>query len=337
MKKRKLGNIEVSTIGMGCMGFSHGYGQIPDRQYSIEAIRMAYEAGCTFFDTAEGYGSVLYWPGHNEQIVGEAVQDFRKNIVIATKFRVSKDIDIQNTAEVENNIRDHLAQSMKNLKTDYVDLYYLHRYNKEMSIETIAEIMGKLIDEKKIGGWGLSQINPELLKKAHAITPVSAVQSLYNMVERDAEKELLPFCLHSNIGFVPFSPTSSGLFSGKLSKQSDFSHSDDVRKYVPQLKKENIEGNQPIIDLIMTYADRKKATGTQIALVWMLKKYPNVVPIPGSKNKERILENLSSANIILSDEEFTELDTALCAMPVYGHRGTVEYDGSSMNDWGKLK
>ena len=334
MKTRKLGDIEVSPIGIGCMGFSHGYGQIPSIDYSIEAIRTAFEFGCSFFDTAEIYGAQLYHYGHNEQILGKAVKEFRNSVVLATKLMFDKsEISAEGSAYAV--IKKHLEKSLENLQTDYVDLYYLHRINPEIPVEIVAEAMGKLIDEKLIRGWGLSQVTKNTIQKAHEITPVSAVQNLYNMVERDCESEVLPYCLANNIGLVPFSPTASGLLSGKLNAKSDFSHSDDVRKFIPQLSKENMQKNAPLVELVNEFAKRKNATPAQIALAWMLHKYPNVVPIPGSKNKERILENLGAWSVELSESEFSELQSTLDKIEIHGHRGIEEFQGGGMRDWGK--
>jgi aryl-alcohol dehydrogenase-like predicted oxidoreductase len=336
MKKRYLGNIEVSEIGMGCMGLSHGYGEITEKDYSIEAIRKAYEYGCTFFDTAEGYGAMLYGEGHNEKLLGEAAEPFRKKVVLATKFHFTGELP-ETDAQIEDYIRRHLAQSMKNLRTSVIDLYYLHRVHPKVSVEKTAAVMGKLIDEGLINGWGLSQVDADTLKKAHAVTPVSAVQNLYNMLERDCDAEIFPFCMENNIGVVPFSPVASGFLSGKVTAQTSFEHIDDVRKFVPQLSQENMAANQPILDLLTAFAEKKNATKAQISMAWMLKKYPNVVPIPGSKNQERILENLRASEIELSDDEFRTLQEELDKIPVHGHRGNVEYDGSKMSDWGKKK
>ena len=335
MKSRKLGDITVSPIGMGCMGFSHGYGEIPDRDYSIAAIRKAYAFGCTFFDTAEAYGPNLLPEnrGHNERIVGEAVHDFRQNTVLATKLHLD-------TAEVaasglENVIRSHLARSLERLQTDYADLYYLHRINPAVPVEAVAEIMGKLMQDGLIRGWGLSQVDVDTIERAHAVTPLSAVQNIYSMLERGIEEHVIPYCMAHNIGVVPFSPIASGFLSGKVTAASDFSHSDDVRKFVPQLRKENIAANQPILNLLEQYAEKKGATKAQISLSWMLHKYPNVVPIPGSKNQERILENLGAWNVTLSEAEFRALEEALAKIAVQGHRGFVEQQGNSMANWNR--
>lgn len=333
MNKRKLGTIEVSPVGMGCMGFSHGYGEIPERDYSIEAIRKAHAFGCTFFDTAEAYGPNLLPEnrGHNERIVGEAVHAFRKDVVLATKLHLA-------TAEVsakglETVVREHVAASLERLQTEYADLYYLHRINPEIPVEDVAEVMGKLIWEGLIRGWGLSQVDVDVIARAHAVTPLAAIQNIYSMLERGVEEAVIPYCLEHDIGVVPFSPIASGFLSGKVTAGSDFSHSDDVRKYVPQLRKENMEANQPILDLLESYAERKNATKAQISLSWMLHKYPNVAPIPGSKNQERILENLGAWNVALTGDEFAALEAALAQIPVHGHRGFVEQQGGGMKNW----
>ena len=319
MQKRKLGNIEVSEIGIGTMAFSHGYGKIPDEQYSIEAIRSAYDNGCTFFDTAEVYSPNLQGIGHNELIVGKALKDVRDKVVIATKFFLKAE-EVVN-GDVYGAIKKHLLASMKRLQVKMVDLYYLHRLS-DVPLEEIAKAMGKLIKEGLIRGWGLSQVDVDAISKAHKITPVSAVQNLYNILERDCEEKVIPYCLENNIGVVPFSPVASGILSGKITTSTQFEKVDDVRTWlVPQCKKENIEGNQPIVDLVLKLAKKKGATGAQISMAWMLKKYPNVVPIPGSKNKERIIENLNASKVSLTDEELAEFENELKKHKIYGHRG----------------
>ena len=321
MDKRKIGKLLVTPVGMGCMALSHGYGQIPEESYSIEAIRKAYEYGCTFFDTAEVYGSQLYYIGHNEEIVGKAVEAFRDQVVLATKLFITPE---EYKTDLESAMRVHLKKSLINLRTDYVDLYYLHRVNKEVPVEAVAEVMGKLSAEGLIREWGLSQVSKETLEKAHNITPVGAVQSLYNMLERDLEDEIIPYCIEQNIAVIPFSPVASGLLSGKISPSTAFEKVDDVRNWVPQLSKENIGGNQVIIESLTKYAADKGVTNAQIAMAWMLKKYPNVIPIPGSKNQERIIENLGSWNVELSDEAFEELDHMVASFVVHGHRGVIQ-------------
>lgn len=319
---RKLRELEVSKIGMGCMGFSHGYGTAPDHDYSIEAIRAAFSYGCTFFDTAETYGTQQFYPGHNEQLVGEAVEPFRKEIVLATKLHFRGSVPKDGKA-LEQEVRRHLEQSLRNLRSDYVDLYYLHRVNEEIHLEEVAGVMGKFIQEGIIRAWGLSQVSGEMLRRADQVTPVSAVQNIYSMVERSCEADIFPYCIEHGIGVVPFSPIASGLLSGKVTRETK-SEGDDVRKFVPQLSEENLDANQPILKAVSEYAKEKGATNAQIALVWMLHKYPNVVPIPGSKNKERILENLGASEVKLTEAEFSSLEQVLNACTVYGHRGHVE-------------
>ena len=309
-----LREIEVSEVGMGCMAFSHGYGKIPSEQYSIEAIRNAYEHGCTLFDTAEVYSPNLAGIGHNELIVGKALRNVRDNVVIATK------LFLRESGNVYDSIRHHLDGSLERLKTDYVDLYYLHRMGG-VPVEKVAEAMGRLIDEGLIRGWGLSQVDVDVIDRAQQVTPLAAIQNIYSMVERDSEAEIIPYCMEHNIGFVPFSPIASGLLSGKITPQTQFEKNDDVRNWVPQLSRRNITGNQPIVEMLKVFAGKKNATPAQISLAWMLHKYPNVVPIPGSKNKERIVENLDAAQVVLTDEEFKALEEALNGLKVYGHRG----------------
>lgn len=328
MKTRTIKSLTVSPIGMGCMGFSHGYGKVPEESYSIDAIRKAHDFGCNFFDTAESYGREQFFPGHNEQLVGKAVESFRKDIILATKLHIA-------TEETENKklydvIRSHLEKSLLNLKTDYVDLYYLHRINEDLSLKEIASVMGQLRQEGLIREWGLSQVNAKQIKEADDVTPVGAVQNLYSMVERDCETDVFPYCLEHNIAVVPFSPIASGFLSGKVTTETKF-EGDDVRKFVPQLSKENLNANQPVLDLLKEYATEKHPTNAQISLAWMLKKYENCIPIPGSRSIEHILENLNAWNVELTDEEFTRLDNALNSIEVHGHRGIAETQQNSFS------
>lgn len=332
MKTRRIGNLEVSEIGMGCMGFSHGYGKVPDEVYSIKAIRKAYEAGCTFFDTAEVYGEEMFYLGHNEILLGKAIEPFRKNVVLATKFYIDES-ELSDNNDLYTAIKNHLNASLSNLRTDYIDLYYLHRVNENIKLEDIAKVMGQLIDEGLIKEWGLSQVSAEMLSKAHEVTPVAAVQNLYSMMERDSEQEIIPYCLDHGITLVPFSPIASGFLSGKVTTETKF-EGDDVRKFVPQLSKENIIANQPILEILEKFAEIKHATNAQISVAWMLRKYDNIVPIPGSKNQERVLENLGASDINLSDDEFDEIESALNSVTIHGHRGHVESKQNSFgNNW----
>ncbi|MBR3000095.1 MAG: aldo/keto reductase [Oscillospiraceae bacterium] len=319
MKTRFLKDIEVSEVGMGCMALSHGYGKIPDESYSISAIRNAYDHGCTFFDTAEVYSPNLAGIGHNELIVGKALKDIRKQMVIATKI-MPRGMESCFGDSMYKTVKEHLLASLDRLQTDYVDIYYLHRMNG-VSVEDVAKAMGRLIEEGLIRGWGLSQVDVDVIDRAQKVTPLAAIQNIYSMVERDSEDRVIPYCLEHNIGFVPFSPIASGLLSGKITADTQFEKNDDVRNWVPQLSKANIEGNQPIVEMLKDFAEKKNATPAQISLAWMLRKYPNVVPIPGSKNKERIVENLGSSRVELTDAEFTALETSLNGLKVFGHRG----------------
>lgn len=320
MKTRKIGALTVSEVGMGCMAFSHGYGQIPPETYSIEAIQNAYRHGCTFFDTAEIYSPNLSGTGHNERIVGKALGNVRKDVVLATKLFLDRS-EVRRDGSVYDAVRRHLEASMDRLQTDMVDLYYLHRTSGGVSVEKVAEAMGLLIEDGLIRGWGLSQVDVDVIDRAQKVTPLTAIQNIYSMVERDVEAGVIPYCMERGIGFVPFSPIASGLLSGKITTKTKFERNDDVRNWVPQLSRANIAGNQPIVDLLKQYADRKQSTPAQISLAWMLHKYPNVVPIPGSKNKERIIENLDASLVELTDEEFRSLEESLNKCKVYGHRG----------------
>lgn len=320
MKTRKIGELTVSAVGMGCMAFSHGYGQIPAEGYSIEAIQNAFRHGCTFFDTAEIYSPNLSGTGHNERIVGKALRDVRKDVVLATKLFLDRS-EVRSAGSVYDAVRRHLDASMGRLQTDTVDLYYLHRTSGGVSVEEVAEAMGLLMEDGLIRGWGLSQVDVDVIDRAQRVTPLTAIQNIYSIVERDVEKAVIPYCMKHSIGFVPFSPIASGLLSGKITTETKFERNDDVRNWVPQLSKANIAGNQPIIDLLRCYRDMKQATPAQVSLAWMLHKYPNVVPIPGSKNKERIIENLDASLVELTDEEFRSLEEALNQCRVYGHRG----------------
>lgn len=300
---------------MGCMAFSHGYGQIPPEQYSIEAIRGAYEHGCTFFDTAEVYSPGLSGIGHNERIVGKALADVRDDVVIATKLFLDGGF-----GSTYQQIRKHLDASMDRLQTDYVDLYYLHRMGS-VPVEDVAEAMGRLIDEGLIGGWGLSQVDVDVISRAQAVTPLSAVQNIYSMVERDVEDEVIPYCAKHRIGLVAFSPVASGLLSGKVKSTAQFERVDDVRTWVPQLSERNLAANRPLVEMLEDFAATKGCTPAQLSLAWMLAKNDNVVPIPGSKNKGRILENLGSAEVELTADELAQLEKALAGITIYGHRG----------------
>ncbi|MCG7337847.1 aldo/keto reductase [Staphylococcus sp. ACRSN] len=314
MNYRKLRNIEVSSIGYGCMGFSHGYGEIPSEDEAIRLIRLAYEKGCTFFDTAEVYGD-----GHNERLVGKAIEPFRENIILASKLYIDSNAVGGSFEELETHIRAHLDASLEKLRTDYLDIYYQHRVNDDIPVEDVARVMGKLIVEGKIRGWGQSQPTAEQIRSAHEVTPLTAVQSEYSMMERQFEQDVIPTCKELNIGFVPFSLLASGFLSGKYSNKDQY-QGDDVRRVITRFNEENVNKNQPLIDLIQKYANEKQATAAQISLAWMLYKEPFIVPIPGMRKESRVNENLGAADVHISEEEYTALENELSKIKVYGNR-----------------
>ena len=314
MKTRKLGQIKVSAIGMGCMGFSHGYGAIPTESESIRLIRKAYDLGCTLFDTAEAYG-----PFTNEVLVGKAVKPFRDKIVLTTKFFP---VLLGNQTEnklTRQGMRKALEDSLKRLDTDYIDIYYEHRVPQDSKVEEVAYWMGELIREGKIRGWGQSQSTVEQIRKAHAVTPLSAIQSEYSIMERMFEKDVIPTCEELGIGFVAFSPLASGFLSGKYTKDTEYK-GDDVRRVITRFSKENVVANQPLLDLLHGYADKYHATPAQISLAWMLHKKSFIVPIPGMRRDKRIVENLGAADVVLSGEEFDSIERELAKIEIHGNR-----------------
>ncbi|HIZ56474.1 MAG TPA: aldo/keto reductase [Firmicutes bacterium] len=290
------------------MGFSHGYGPGPGYDESIQLIRTAYGMGCTFFDTAESYAA-----GENEKLVGEAIKPFRQNIVLATKLHIPEEQDLETV------IRKHLDASLKRLGTDYVDLYYQHRVNKHIPVEEVAGVMGKLIDEGKIRGWGQSQATEEEVRRAQAVTPITAIQSEYSMMERMFEKDVIPACEELGIGFVPFSPLGGGFLSGQYTSEDTYT-GDDVRRVITRFSKDNMEANQPLLNLLRRVASEKGSTPAQISLAWMLHKWDFLVPIPGMRKVERIKENFGAADIVLTKEEFEQIETELAQIDIHGNR-----------------
>ena len=316
MKKRKLGTLEVSAIGMGCMGFTHAYGAAPAESDGIKLVHKAFELGCNFFDTAEMYS---YFK--NEEFVGKALKDLpRDKVVISDKFWSEK-LPGHNFAEEkfsEAGIRKSLEGSLRRLQTDYVDVYIEHQ-TEEGSEEQVAFVMGKLIREGKIRAWGQSSPTLEQIKKAHAVTPLSAIQSEYSMMERKWEKKVIPFCAENNIGFMAFSPLGNGFLSGKYSSKDKF-EGNDVRRVITRFAKENMDANQPLLDLINRYAAQKNCTAAQICLAWVLAGGKFIVPIPGMRKEERIKENLGAAEIELADEEYSALNEELSKIKIHGTR-----------------
>ncbi|MBN9385480.1 MAG: aldo/keto reductase [Chitinophagaceae bacterium] len=314
MKKRTLNRLEVSAIGYGCMGLSMGYGTAPDKDEAIRLIHEAYDLGCTFFDTAEIYGM-----GANEQLIGEALLHLRKKVTIATKFLIQGDSKYDSREHLMRELRTRLENSLKRLGTDHIELYYQHRVNKDIPVEDIAYCMGEFIREGKILGWGQSQATAEEIRRAHAVTPLTAVQSEYSIMERKFEKDIIPVCEELGIGFVAFSPLANGFLSGKINPDTQYTGM-DARRVITRFEKVNIIANQPLLDLIHQFASAKNATPAQISLAWMLHKKDFIVPIPGSRNAERIEENLGAAAIELTDAEHARIEAELGKIEIHGNR-----------------
>lgn len=316
MKTRKIGKLEVSAVGYGCMGLSHGYGATPDKDDAIKLLHTAFDMGCTFFDSAESYAF-----GQNEELVGEAIKPFRNQIVLATKFGgpkvVGDHLEPQELTPAE--IRQHCEQSLRRLQTDHIDVYYQHRVSEKVPVEEVAACIGELIKEGKVLEWGLSQPTAEQIRRAHAITPIATVQSEYSMMERYVEAEVLPTCKELGISLVPFSPLASGFLSGKYKAETQYK-GDDVRRFITRFDDENIRKNQPLLELLDDFANRKEATYAQVALAWLMHKDERIVPIPGGRNPKRIAENFGASHVNFTPEEFTELDTRLHNLTIYGNR-----------------
>lgn len=320
MKKRLLGGIEVSALGMGCMGFSTAYGEIPAEEESIRLMRKAHDMGCTLYDTAEIYATY-----RNEELVGKALRPIRDEIVLCTKFSPRALVGqehIEGGKLSRNGVRTAVEGSLKRLQTDRIDIYYAHRVPQEVAPAELAGWFGELIKEGKILGWGVSEATAEQIRRAHAVTPLTAVQSEYSMMARQWEPEVIPLCRELGIGFVAYSPMAGGLLSGKYSAQTEYK-GDDIRRVISRYKPENVAANQPILDLVKQYAAEKNCTPAQISLAWVMKD-ENIVPIPGMRSDARIAENLGAAEVVLSDTEYDALTAELDKMQVYGVRTDEE-------------
>ncbi|ULQ54827.1 aldo/keto reductase [Flavihumibacter fluvii] len=316
MHKRKLGNsgLEVSAIGLGCMGLSFGYGPAADKQAAITLIRRAYELGVTFFDSAEAYG-----PFTNEELLGEALEPFRDHVVIATKFgfeRGRPDLGMNSKPE---NIRNVAEAALKRLRTDRIDLLYQHRVDPNVPIEEVAGTVKELIAEGKVKHFGLSEAGAATIRKAHAVQPVTALQSEYSLWWREPEKDIMPTLEELGIGFVPFSPLGKGFLTGAINSGTTFDTT-DFRNIVPRFAEKNRKANQVIVDTLAAFALKKNATPAQVALAWVLAQKPWIVPIPGTTKIHRLEENLTAEKITLTPEDLQEIEHVFSAIQVQGAR-----------------
>lgn len=316
MQKRKLGNLEVSALGLGCMGMSYGYGPAPDKQEMISLIRSAVERGITFFDTAEVYG-----PFKNEELVGEALAPVRDRVVIATKFgfKLSPSGEQIGVDSRPEHIREVTDSSLKRLKTDTIDLLYQHRVDTDVPIEDVAGAVKDLISEGKVKHFGLSEAGVQTIRRAHAVQPVTALQSEYSLWYRNPEEEVLPALEEMGIGFVPFSPLGRGFLTGKIDENTTFDSS-DFRNKVPRFTPEARKANQAVIDLLGKIAEQKNATPAQIALAWLLAQKPWIVPIPGTRKLSRLEENMGAVAVELTADDLREIDSAASQITIQGDR-----------------
>ena len=319
MKKRKLGKLEVSEMGFGCMSISANYGPAAERNQGIAVIRAAHDHGVTFFDTAEVYG-----PYTNEELVGEALAPVRNKVSIATKFG----FDNENGGALNSqprHIRKVVEESLKRLKTDRIDLYYQHRVDPKVPIEDVAAAIKDLIKAGKVLHFGLSEASAKTIRRAHAVQSVTAVQTEYSLMQRDPEKNgVLSTCEELGIGFVPWGPVGQGYLTRKIDARTRFDPKMDMRSGFPRFSPENIAANMPIVDLIRRFAEKKNATPAQISLAWLLAQKPFIVPIPGTRNIDHLNENLGAINVHLTPAELREIDTAFSKIKVYGGRMNEE-------------
>ncbi len=315
MLKRKLGNseLEVSAMGLGCMGLSYAYGSGISKEEAIKLLRSAYEAGIAFFDTAEAYGAL------NEEMLGEAVAPFRNEVVIATKFGFAGGDPNLGLDSRPENIRNVCNTSLKRLKTDYIDLFYQHRVDPNIPIEDVAGTVKDLIAEGKVRHFGLSEAGVGSIRKAHAVQAVTALQSEYSLWWREPENELLPVLEELGIGFVPFSPLGRGFLTGAINENTNFD-SNDFRNKLPRFSEENRKSNQALVDLIKGIAIDKNATPAQIALAWLMAQKPWIAPIPGTTKLHRLQENIGAVSITLTANDLQEIETATSKIAIHGAR-----------------
>lgn len=316
MQQRQLGQngLTVSALGLGCMGLSFGYGPATDKAQAIALIRAAVDRGVTFFDTAEVYGPYI-----NEEVVGEALAPVRDKVVIATKFGFDCDQPGQVLNSRPEHIRAAIEGSLKRLKTEVIDLYYQHRVDPDVPVEEVAGTIADLIAEGKVKHFGLSEAGVDTIRRAHAVCPVTALQSEYSLWWREPEQAILPLLEELNIGFVPFSPLGKGFLTGAINAQTTFDSS-DFRNVVPRFSEASRQANQQLVDLVQRLAAEQGVTAAQIALAWLLAKAPWIVPIPGTTKLHRLEENLGSVNVTLSPEAFARINQALASIDVVGDR-----------------
>jgi aryl-alcohol dehydrogenase-like predicted oxidoreductase len=316
MQKRVIGQggLEVSALGLGCMGLSFGYGPATDRKDAIALIRTAHERGVTFFDTAEAYG-----PGINEEVVGEALAPVRDQVVIATKFGFVNGVPTQGLDSRPDRIRQVADDALKRLRTDRIDLFYQHRVDPNVPIEEVAGTVKELIEAGKVKHFGLSEAGVDSIRRAHAVQPVAALQSEYSMWWREPETEILPLLEELGIGFVPFSPLGKGFLTGRFGADTTFGEG-DFRSTVPRFSPEALAANQALADLVRELAEGKGVTPAQIALAWLLSQRPWIVPIPGTTKLHRLEENLGGAEVQLTKEDLVRIETALSSVQVHGER-----------------
>ena len=320
MKRRKLGTIEVSEMGFGCMNVSGNYGSAPDKNQGIGVIRAAHEKGVTFFDTAEFYG-----PYTNEELVGEALAPVRDRVVIATKFGFDNEKGGLLLNSRPEHIRRVVEGSLKRLGTDRIDLYYQHRVDPNVPIEDVAGTVKELIGEGKVLHFGLSEASAKTIRCAHAIQPVSAVQTEYSLMNKDVEQNgVLKTCGELGIGFVPWGPVGQGYLTTKIDAQTKFDPPKDTRSEFPRFSSENIAANMPIVDFLRQFSEKKNATPAQIALAWLLAQKPFIVPIPGTRSADHLHENLRAIDVQLTPADLREIETALSKIEVHGGRMNEE-------------
>jgi aryl-alcohol dehydrogenase-like predicted oxidoreductase len=321
MQKRTLGKsgLEVSELGLGCMGLSFGLGLATKKEDAVKLVRKAFELGVTFFDTAEAYG-----PYDNEILLGEALEPFRKEVVIATKFGFKEGRTTLGTDSRPENIRSVTEAALKRLRTDVIDLLYQHRVDPNVPIEDVAGTVKDLIKEGKVKHFGMSEAGALTIRKAHAVQPLTALQSEYSLWWREPEKEIIPTLEELGIGFVPFSPLGKGYLTGAINENTQFDKS-DFRNMVPRFSEENRKANQKLVDLLSGIAKEKKATPAQIALSWLLAQKPWIAPIPGTTKLHRLEENMDAVNVFLNSNDIHEIDKAFSFIQVQGERYPAQF------------